>query len=125
MSRKWHKGILDCTTFLLSLCLLHKLLQFRLKLTLCNLLKAGLKRSPANYSIKGVAAWVATQSNVFNSLRIFLAFCYMDCYMKATNIPYLHCRNGIYYYLNNSVEKSFKASCKKKTFRTVSHILFG
>jgi len=45
--------------------------------------------------------------------------------MLATKIPYLHCRNGIYYYRNQSVWKSLKTRCKKEAFRKVSHILFG
>jgi hypothetical protein len=73
---------------------------------------------------RGVAAWVATQSFEINSLRIFLAFCYMDCYMKATNIPYLHCRNGIYYYRNQSVWKSLITRCKKEAFKKVCFTLF-
>lgn len=61
----------------------------------------------------------------FNDLRILLALCYMDCYMLATNIPYLHCRNGIYYYRNQSVWKSLKTRCKKEAFRKLSFTLFG
>lgn len=45
--------------------------------------------------------------------------------MSATKIPYLHCRNGIYYYRNQSVWKSLRTRCKKDAFRKVSHILFG
>jgi integrase len=45
--------------------------------------------------------------------------------MLATKIPYLHCRNGIYYYRNQSVWKSLRTRCKKEAFRKVSHILFG
>jgi integrase len=45
--------------------------------------------------------------------------------MLATKIPYLHCRNGIYYYCNQSVWKSLRTRCKKEAFRKVSHILFG
>mgnify|MGYP005987148379 CR=1 FL=1 len=45
--------------------------------------------------------------------------------MIATKIPYLHCRNGIYYYRNQSVWKSLRTRCKKDAFRKVSHILFG
>ena len=40
----------------------------------------------------------------------------MSCYIKATNIPYLHCRNGIYYYRNQSTWKSLKTRCKKEAF---------
>ena len=49
----------------------------------------------------------------------------MGCYMLATKIPYLHCRNGIYYYRNQSTWKSLRTRCKKEAFRKVSHILFG
>ena len=45
--------------------------------------------------------------------------------MLATKIPYLHCRNGIYYYRNQSTWKSLRTRCKKEAFRKVSHILFG
>ena len=45
--------------------------------------------------------------------------------MKATNIPYLHCRNGIYYYRNQSVWKSLKTRCKKESFKKLSYALFG
>jgi hypothetical protein len=45
--------------------------------------------------------------------------------MKATNIPYLHCRNGIYYYRNQSVWKSLKTRCKKEAFKKLSFTLFG
>ena len=45
--------------------------------------------------------------------------------MKASNIPYLHCRNGIYYYRNQSVWKSLKTRCKKEAFRKLSFTLFG
>lgn len=45
--------------------------------------------------------------------------------MLATNIPYLHCRNGIYYYRNQSVWKSLKTRCKKEAFRKLSFTLFG
>ncbi|MBA6389220.1 site-specific integrase [Colwellia sp. BRX10-3] len=45
--------------------------------------------------------------------------------MLTTKIPYLHCRNGIYYYRNQSVWKSLRTRCKKEAFRKVSHILFG
>jgi hypothetical protein len=34
--------------------------------------------------------------------------------MLETNIPYFHCRNGIYYYRYQSVWKSLRTSCKKK-----------
>jgi len=44
--------------------------------------------------------------------------------MKATNIPYLHCRNGIYYYRNQSVWKSLKTRCKKEAFKKVCFTLF-
>ena len=49
----------------------------------------------------------------------------MGCYMLATKIPYLHCRNGIYYYRNQSIWKSLRTRDKKEAFRKVSHILFG
>jgi integrase len=45
--------------------------------------------------------------------------------MKASNIPYLYCRNGIYYYRNQTVWKSLKTRCKKEAFRKLSFILFG
>jgi len=45
--------------------------------------------------------------------------------MLATNIPYLHCRNGIYYYRNQSVWKSLKTRCKKEAFRKLCFTLFG
>jgi len=45
--------------------------------------------------------------------------------MKATSIPYLHCRNGIYYYRNQSVWKSLKTRCKKEAFKKVCFTLFG
>lgn len=45
--------------------------------------------------------------------------------MLASNIPYLHCRNGIYYYRNQSVWKSLKTRCKKEAFRKLSITLFG
>jgi len=45
--------------------------------------------------------------------------------MLATKIPYLHCRNGIYYYRNQSVWKSLKTRCKKEAFRKLSFTLFG
>jgi hypothetical protein len=45
--------------------------------------------------------------------------------MKATKIPYLHCRNGIYYYRNQSVWKSLKTRCKKEAFKKLSYALFG
>lgn len=45
--------------------------------------------------------------------------------MKSANIPHLYCRNGIYYYRNNSVWKSLRTRCKKEAFRKVSHLLFG
>ena len=51
--------------------------------------------------------------------------CYNWCYMLATNIPYLYCRNGIYYYRNNTVWKSFKTRCKKTASRKLSITLFG
>jgi hypothetical protein len=45
--------------------------------------------------------------------------------MLATNIPYLHCRNGIFYYRNQSVWKSYRTRCKKDAFRKLSFTLFG
>jgi len=45
--------------------------------------------------------------------------------MLATNIPYLHCRNGIYYYRNQSTWKSLKTRCKKEAFRKLSVTMFG
>lgn len=47
----------------------------------------------------------------------------MVCYMKATNIPYLHCRNGIYYYRNQSTWKSLKTRCKTQAFKLLIGIL--
>jgi hypothetical protein len=45
--------------------------------------------------------------------------------MLATNIPYLHCRNGIYYYRNQSIWKSLRTRCKKEAFQKLSITLFG
>jgi integrase len=45
--------------------------------------------------------------------------------MQATNIPYLFCRNGIYYYRNQSVWKSLKTRCKKEAFTKMSFIISG
>lgn len=56
---------------------------------------------------------------------MLLAFSYMGCYMLATNIPYLYCRNGIYYYCNQSTWKFLKTRCKKKAFKKLSITVFG
>ena len=45
--------------------------------------------------------------------------------MLATNIPYLHCRNGIYYYRNQSTWKSLKTRCKRDAFIQLSKIVAG
>ncbi|NQZ87719.1 MAG: hypothetical protein HRT54_09085 [Colwellia sp.] len=45
--------------------------------------------------------------------------------MLASNIPYLHCRNGIYYYRNQSTWKSLKTRCKKKAFNLLIDVLYG
>lgn len=49
----------------------------------------------------------------------------MVCYMKASNIPYLHCRNGIYYYRNQSTWKSLKTRCKTQAFKILVNVLSG
>jgi len=52
----------------------------------------------------------------YNDLRISLAL----YYMFATNIPYLHCRNGIYYYRNQSVWKSLRTRFKQEALIAIS-----
>lgn len=45
--------------------------------------------------------------------------------MVSINTPYLYCRNGIYYYCNQSTWKFLKTRCKKEEFRKLSINLFG
>ena len=45
--------------------------------------------------------------------------------MLATNIPYLHCRNGIYYYRNQSTWKSLRTRCKQEAFKKLCITMFG
>jgi len=45
--------------------------------------------------------------------------------MLATNIPYLHYRNGIYYYRNQSVWKSLRTRCKQDAFKKLCITMFA
>lgn len=45
--------------------------------------------------------------------------------MKATNIPYLYNRNGVFYYRYKSTWKSLKTHCKRDAFERLSQIIAG